>query len=172
MIAYKQIWTDEARGIVKDNWAIMGPLEIRGLVIGYCKDRAAIANRDSYQIVTLGGILYQALDMDLIGEEEYDELKKAYRRKPMPTNRRMGIIRRDGYKCLNCGSGNRLQVDHIKPLFVGGSDANKNLQTLCRVCHKIKGMNTLDIRKMDAKIMFEGEEDGPIYMRVGTKKRA
>lgn len=52
-------------------------------------------------------------------------------------------LRRDGYRCLNCGAEGaqaggsaRLEVDHITPLSEGGERyAGSNLRTLCHDCH-------------------------------------
>ena len=45
------------------------------------------------------------------------------------------ILKRDGYKCVICGNGEKegvdLQVDHIKPKELGGSGEISNGQTLC-----------------------------------------
>jgi len=55
-----------------------------------------------------------------------------------PTIRRL-IIERDGRVCLHCGTSERLQIDHIKPVVFGGGDESANLQTLCRSCNLAKG---------------------------------
>lgn len=49
------------------------------------------------------------------------------------------IYARDGYKCLKCGSKDRLCLDHIKPFVNGGETTEENLQTLCRSCNSKKG---------------------------------
>ena len=45
------------------------------------------------------------------------------------------ILKRDGYKCVICGSGlkngSKLHVDHIKPKDMGGLATIENGQTLC-----------------------------------------
>lgn len=40
--------------------------------------------------------------------------------------------------CERCGSGGRLEVDHIVPLRDGGANTRANLQVLCQPCHKAK----------------------------------
>lgn len=42
-------------------------------------------------------------------------------------------------KCAHCDSTVRLEVDHIKPVVMGGTNARKNLQCLCEFCNCSKG---------------------------------
>ena len=55
---------------------------------------------------------------------------------------RHAIMTRDYGLCRTCNSQGRLtmacDVDHITPVWEGGSDAETNLQALCRPCHKAK----------------------------------
>ncbi|MFH1408170.1 MAG: HNH endonuclease signature motif containing protein [Patescibacteria group bacterium] len=52
------------------------------------------------------------------------------------------ILKRDGYKCVVCGRGIRegieLQIDHIKPKYLGGKSVMENGQTLCAQHNFIK----------------------------------
>jgi 5-methylcytosine-specific restriction endonuclease McrA len=48
------------------------------------------------------------------------------------------IKARDGYRCVLCGSKDRVSVDHITPRSQGGSDNDSNLRTLCHSCHALK----------------------------------
>lgn len=51
-------------------------------------------------------------------------------------NIRKAVILRDECKCMECGKSNCiLQVHHIKPKRLNGSDTLKNLITLCEKCH-------------------------------------
>ena len=50
------------------------------------------------------------------------------------------ILKRDGYKCRRCGSPEQLSVDHIIPKSRGGTDDQRNLQTLCHSCNSRKGI--------------------------------
>ena len=44
-----------------------------------------------------------------------------------------------GWRCQHCGRPGRLEVDHIKPLHLGGAPWDlANLQALCRACHITK----------------------------------
>lgn len=56
--------------------------------------------------------------------------------------RRLAIFERDDYTCQDCGhkgeSGNKpgnVQVHHIVPRALGGTNDKSNLITLCTVCH-------------------------------------
>jgi 5-methylcytosine-specific restriction endonuclease McrA len=55
-------------------------------------------------------------------------------------------MRRDGWKCLRCGTMKALSKDHIVPLASGGTNDIENLQTLCRKCNSWKGNRTIDFR--------------------------
>jgi 5-methylcytosine-specific restriction endonuclease McrA len=50
-------------------------------------------------------------------------------------------------KCLSCGSTENLSIDHIIPIFHGGSNLRENLQILCRSCNSRKGASVDDYRK-------------------------
>lgn len=52
--------------------------------------------------------------------------------------KRQRIFARDGYRCVQCGSGDDLTIDHVVPLVAGGGNGDRNLQTLCRVCNEGK----------------------------------
>jgi 5-methylcytosine-specific restriction endonuclease McrA len=53
--------------------------------------------------------------------------------------KRILVLSRDGYRCQACGSPANLQIDHITPIALGGSDDPSNLQTLCASCNGRKG---------------------------------
>lgn len=79
-------------------------------------------------------------------------LKKGWRpveiKRPIPREKRAGpapgslkkkILKRDGGRCVKCGSRDRLTVDHIVPRARGGTNDPANLQTLCHTCNQEKG---------------------------------
>lgn len=49
------------------------------------------------------------------------------------------IYSRDGYRCLLCGAGRPLTVDHEVAIVNGGTNDLSNLRTLCRPCNSRKG---------------------------------
>jgi len=49
------------------------------------------------------------------------------------------ILLRDGYTCRGCGRvSSSLEVDHIIPLHLGGSESDENRQSTCGDCHQKK----------------------------------
>jgi len=65
----------------------------------------------------------------LIGETCGTPLLSGYREK---------ILKRDDYKCQNCGRqfpADKLEVHHIQPQAKGGRHYPSNLVTLCYLCH-------------------------------------
>lgn len=60
-----------------------------------------------------------------------------------------------GHRCVKCGThsselhGESLCKDHIKPVYVGGSDGIENIQPMCRNCNSSKGPRLMDYRPND-----------------------
>ena len=52
---------------------------------------------------------------------------------------RDNIFKRDGYKCLYCGSKKDLTLDHVLPKARGGKTTWNNLATACKTCNSKKG---------------------------------
>lgn len=53
------------------------------------------------------------------------------------------VKRRDGNRCLACGSTRGLQADHILSAYRGGTNDIDQMQTLCKGCNKRKGTRTV-----------------------------
>lgn len=56
----------------------------------------------------------------------------------IPEAMREAVLRRDGGRCVECGSNKRLCVDHIIPEAKGGLTIESNLQAMCRPCNSEK----------------------------------
>jgi hypothetical protein len=63
----------------------------------------------------------------------------APRREAIPEDVRREVFRRDGGRCVACGSAELLQFDHVIPVALGGASTPANLQVLCAPCNRAKG---------------------------------
>jgi 5-methylcytosine-specific restriction endonuclease McrA len=61
------------------------------------------------------------------------------RREPIPEDVKRIVFRRDGGRCVSCGSNELLQFDHVIPVAMGGGHSAENLQVLCASCNREKG---------------------------------
>lgn len=59
-------------------------------------------------------------------------------REPIPESVRYEVWRRDGGVCVDCGSRERLEFDHIIPLSAGGSSTARNIELRCEGCNRTK----------------------------------
>jgi hypothetical protein len=68
-----------------------------------------------------------------------DKKVKKVRRTTIPKNVKMEVWQRDNGKCVQCGSNENLEYDHIIPFSRGGANTTRNLQLLCESCNRSKG---------------------------------
>ena len=77
--------------------------------------------------------------MEKVKEIDGDiEEGQVFFRKEVRASVKKRILKRDEYKCSNCGATGDdvvLEVDHIIPASKGGNNEEENLQTLCRGCN-------------------------------------
>lgn len=69
-------------------------------------------------------------------------IKFAKQKRNVSGNKKKQIEFKQNYECLNCNKRTpALEVDHIIPLYQGGSNCVDNLQGLCPTCHGEKTMH-------------------------------
>src|SRR5262249_46282887 len=66
-----------------------------------------------------------------IKEEAPPVVRQPGHREPIPERVRHEVWRRDGGQCVDCGSRERLEFDHIVPWSKGGSNTARNLELRC-----------------------------------------
>jgi hypothetical protein len=62
-------------------------------------------------------------------------------REPIPKEVMNQVWNRDGGACVQCGSRENLEFDHIIPVSKGGATTYRNLQLLCKECNAKKSNN-------------------------------
>ncbi len=80
-----------------------------------------------------------AREADQLASLVVNTVVKSNRRDRISETVRSEVWRRDGGKCLRCGSRIRLEFDHIVPVSLGGSDTARNIELLCEACNRSKG---------------------------------
>jgi hypothetical protein len=45
------------------------------------------------------------------------------------------VVEDKGYRCANCGSDENVELHHIVPIFLGGTNNPSNIVPLCHACH-------------------------------------
>ena len=66
---------------------------------------------------------------------------------------RQNVFKRDGHRCLYCGSKRNLTLDHVLPKSRGGTSTWSNLATACQKCNSVKGDRTPEEAAMPLTVM-------------------
>ena len=67
-----------------------------------------------------------------------DEKPKKKRNRRISQDVKDRVWNRDNGKCVECGSNENLEFDHIIPFSKGGANTYRNLQLLCEHCNRSK----------------------------------
>lgn len=86
-------------------------------------------------------------------------------RKPIPKRLRAEIIEQCDNKCAFCKSTKDLQIDHIIPIFAGGTNTKNNLRVLCRTCNLVvRDFEPLTRSHEGNYICFMCGREGELYL--------
>ena len=86
----------------------------------------------------------EAFDRD---RQKFERLRRKFmgaagakldRREAISEEVRIFVWRRDAGRCVQCGSQERLEFDHVIPVSKGGSNTERNIQLLCEICNRKK----------------------------------
>ncbi len=95
--------------------------------------------RDYAYIRSNGKITLEVAETALKMLAYSDEKQEAREnRDAIPSEVRREVWRRDGGKCVKCGSREKLEYDHIIPVSKGGSNTARNIELLCEACNRAK----------------------------------
>jgi len=91
---------------------------------------------------------------------------------------KLEVKQRDNFQCVVCGDKENLQIDHKIPLWKGGSNDIKNLQTLCIVHHRQKSQEEMKeykifvndtLQKNNYSCSYCGARAPPSYLELTFK---
>lgn len=68
------------------------------------------------------------------------------------TKFKAALIARDGDRCIYCDANDRLVVDHMVPIVLGGTDAEDNLALACKPCNSGKAGRTPELANMTIRV--------------------
>jgi 5-methylcytosine-specific restriction endonuclease McrA len=66
----------------------------------------------------------------------FNKLSKASAERSQADESRLEVLKRDGWRCQQCGAHKNLQVHHIVHRSQLGASTTENLITLCAECHR------------------------------------
>ena len=89
------------------------------------------------------GILFKTAQLQRMDELKFNKKAKCRlrKRKTTPQNVKDKVWNRDSGKCVECGSKENLEFDHIIPVSKGGANTYRNIQLLCEHCNRSKSDN-------------------------------
>ena len=71
-------------------------------------------------------------------KKSVDSLEESVRSRTIRQNVKDKVWNRDGGRCVECGSNENLEFDHIIPFSKGGANTYRNIQLLCEMCNRVK----------------------------------
>lgn len=98
------------------------------------------AFRDAMPLPEIKAHPVEFLTPDIVDTSRMPPTKEpSQRREAIPRSVQREVWQRDGGRCVECGTKEKLCFDHIVPFTRGGSNTIRNLQLLCEGCNLSKG---------------------------------
>jgi 5-methylcytosine-specific restriction endonuclease McrA len=135
----------ESRTHLLAGWVILAGADLAGWV--YLHHPAGPGLLAAVELVTFTAWPYAVLAVlyclpacvaALIPRSWREWWRRWHDRPAIPARLRRAVYAADRYACLFCGSGDYLQLDHVRPWSRGGLSSLWNLITLCRTCNLTK----------------------------------
>lgn len=140
------------------------PLNVISLKRGYkllYKGKAVIVERDELHPINGDGRTYDRPTVIKL----INYVKTPFKTLPLT---RQNIFKRDGHKCVYCGSPKDLTLDHIVPSSKGGKSSWSNLVTCCSPCNRRK--DNMSLEDSGYKLDFKPSAPSYISLLVRTYK--
>lgn len=98
--------------------------------------------RKNYFGLRKGSLYCRVFEFELLGNPIKNSVEdEQYKSRRIRQSTKDKVWRRDEGKCVQCGSNQKLEFDHIIPFSKGGSNTYRNIQLLCENCNRTKYNN-------------------------------
>lgn len=81
-------------------------------------------------------------------------------------------LKRDNFKCVDCGSDEKVIVHHLDESRIKGdkymNNNLDNLKSLCKICHAVKHGFHLRFINPNQELIFELRSQGKTYSYIGN----
>ncbi len=117
------------------------PKEIEGHVLRKLGSMGIFKIHWCINSIVLVEIEYMLDTLQILIEPDFLPLSANASNEPdryIPPDVKLTVWRRDQGKCVECGSKEKLEYDHIIPISKGGSNTDRNIQLLCEKCNREK----------------------------------
>jgi 5-methylcytosine-specific restriction endonuclease McrA len=136
------------------------PINITTLQKGFklvFKGKAEVVSHDDSNPIMTGSKTFRRPSVIRLLKYVYLPYKKV-------TMSRQNIYRRDDHKCIYCGSGDNLTLDHIIPKAKGGGNTWENLAVCCGTCNVRKGDKDVDVFLKEYGLTMRHKPFKPTYL--------
>ncbi|MBI5842202.1 MAG: HNH endonuclease [Chloroflexi bacterium] len=98
-----------------------------------------ILSEEHIRLLVIDAFNRERNELEGLKQQHEGNVEEHSGRIPIPESVRIEVWRRDGGKCVKCGSRVNLEFDHIIPVSKGGSNTARNIELLCEKHNRSKG---------------------------------